>query len=91
MESCKGTRAVIFFIISGLSAYTEMYVERRVCHEEKCASGIDDGDWGAAADPFYPDSFVVCPEQESGGGEYIRGDGGERGKEPGGRSRKRER
>ena len=27
---------------------------------------------------FYPDSFAVCPEQESGGGEYIRGDGGER-------------
>ena len=33
---------------------------------------------GSACDPFDPDGFPVCPEQESGGGEYICDHGGER-------------
>ena len=55
-----------------------MYVGRRVCHEEKRAFGIGSSDRGTAGDPFYFDGFPVCSEQESGGGEYICGDGGER-------------
>ena len=51
---------------------------RSVCHGEKDASGIGSCDRSAACDPFDPDGFPVCPEQESGGGEYICDHGGER-------------
>ena len=62
-------------IILCLSAYTGMYVGRRVCHEEKRAFGIGSSDRGTAGDPFYFDGFPVRSEQKSGGGEYICGDG----------------
>ena len=64
-------------IIICLSAYTGMYVGRRVCHEEKRAFGIGSSDRGTAGDPFYFDGFPVRSEQESGSGEYICGDGEE--------------